>query len=1410
MLRSRLGLVGLLLIRVFATLAPPVASAQLTTVSRLPLAFQSEGRGALSSVGLPAGTNSITVSQVGATLASQTISFDAIPNPIFGGSPFPIAAKASSGLPIEFTSITPAVCRTASVVVIPLSTGICSITASQAGNASYSAAIPVTRSFTVNPAEPSGTLSSNPIVSFPTGAYPASVAVGDFNGDGHLDIATANEAGDNVSVLLGDGVGGFTAAPGSPFAAGVSPTSLVVGDFNGDGIPDLVTANTYGTTVVVLLGNGLGGFTAAQGSPFATGPGPASVVIGDFNGDGIQDLATADDGSDEVSILLGNGAGGFANPVSFPVGLTPGSLAVGDFNGDGIPDLATANVNSGNLTVLLGNGTGGFVSAPGSPVIVGGFPSLIVVGDFNGDGIEDLAVTDSQTGVTLLLGNGAGGFVATAGSPFQTGMIPVSIVAGDFNGDGNLDLAVGNLASNAIYVLIGDGSGSFGLHQFMVYSNPRLAVGDFNGDGRQDLAATNEGYQGVNVLLGESATPLQRLTTTSPSTVTAGTAVSLTFQISGTATSFNDPTGSVTFLDGTTTLGTVSPIASPSTFSASGLGIGSHTLTAVYSGDARFLGATSNSVTIQVVESLASQTITFGPLGNQTLGSSPPPLTATASSGLSVTFVSNTLAVCAVSGVTVTLVAPGTCSITASQPGNSVYTAATPVTQTFTVSQNGQTITFGPLSNQTLGAPVPPLIATASSGLPVAYVSSTPAVCTVSGVNLTLLATGVCSITASQAGNATYAAAASVTQSFTVSAKTAQTITFGSLSSQTPGSSPTPLSATASSGLPVTYVSNTPAVCTVSGVNLTLVAAGTCSITASQLGNATYAAATPVTQIFTVLGQAQTITFGPLSNQILGSSPVVLGASASSGLPVTFVSNTPAVCAVSAATATLVGLGTCSITASQAGNSAYGVAVSITQTFTVSMGTLTSQTITFGALSNQTLSSAVPSLSATASSGLAVTFVSGTTAVCTVSGVTVTLIAAGTCSIAASQAGNSVYAAAASVTQTFIVSPATTTGPQALQLITVAPCRIMDTRNANGPLGGPFISGGTTRMVPIPSSTCGIPANASAYSLNFTVVPRTGTLSYLTVWPAGQAQPLASTLNSLDGSTIANAAIVPAGTAGAIEAFATNDTDLIVDINGYFVPPVANSLQFYPLTPCRVLDTRNPIGTFGGPSIAGGSSRSFPIPSSSCGVPANAAAYAFNVTVVPQGALAYLTAWPTGQAQPVVSTLNSFDGTILANAAIVPAGTNGSASFYASNTTDLVVDINGYFAPPESGGLNFYALTPCRLVDTRNANGTFGGPTMGANTTRAFPLSQATCGLPVVPGAQAYSLNMTAVPQGVLSYLSTWPAGGTQPVVSTLNAFKGQIVANAAIVPAGGVGAISVYVTNATDVVIDTNGYFGP
>src|SRR5271157_1234108 len=146
---------------------------------------------------------------------------------------------------------------------------------------------------------------------FAAGSYPASVAVADFNGDGRLDLAVANEGSHNVTVLLGNGTGGFTAAPGSPFPAGSSPISVAVGDFNGDGKPDLAIANEGGNNVTVLLGNGTGGFTAAPGSPFPVGTQPESVAVGDFNGDGKPDLAIANARSNTVTVLLGNGTGGF-------------------------------------------------------------------------------------------------------------------------------------------------------------------------------------------------------------------------------------------------------------------------------------------------------------------------------------------------------------------------------------------------------------------------------------------------------------------------------------------------------------------------------------------------------------------------------------------------------------------------------------------------------------------------------------------------------------------------------------------------------------------------------------------------------------------------------------------------------------------------------------------------------------------------------------------------------------------------------------------------------------------------------------------------------------------------------------------------------------------------------------------
>ena len=396
---------------------------------------------------------------------------------------------------------------------------------------------------------------------------------------------------------------------------------------------------------------------------------------------------------------------------------------------------------------------------------------------------------------------------------------------------------------------------------------------------------------------------------------------------------------------------------------------------------------------------------------------------------------------------------------------------------------------------------------------------------------------------------------------------------------------------------------------------------------------------------------------------------------------------------------------------------------------------------------------------------------------------------------------------------TFTVTQAGTISTSGLGFYPVTPCRVVDTRNGNGTFGGPIMAAGSTRVFPIPASACAIPSTALAYSLNITVVPP-APLTYLTVWPTGEAQPYVSTLNSFNGAVVANAAIVPAGTSGEISVYVSDSAQVIIDINGYFTTPDANALAFYPLTPCRIADTRAGqgfSGSFGPPQMAANTSRVFPVQSSSCSVPANARAYSLNMTAVPPGPLTYLTTWPTGVTQPVVSTLNAFNGQVVANAAIVPAGTSGEISVYVSNASDVLIDINGYFAPPGNGALFFYPLTPCRIADTRTGqgfSGSFGPPSLAAGSTRNFAIGAGGCSVP--NAAQAYSLNMTVVPPGPLFYLSTWPAGQPQPVVSTLNDLQGTTIANAAIVPAGGTGGpISVYVSDPTNLIIDINGYFG-
>jgi hypothetical protein len=207
--------------------------------------------------------------------------------------------------------------------------------------------------------------------------------------------------------------------------------------------------------------------------------------------------------------------------------------------------------------------------------------------------------------------------------------------------------------------------------------------------------------------------------------------------------------------------------------------------------------------------------------------------------------------------------------------------------------------------------------------------------------------------------------------------------------------------------------------------------------------------------------------------------------------------------------------------------------------------------------------------------------------------------------------------------------------------------------------------------------------------------------------------------------------------------------------------------------------------------------------------------------VVPKEPLGYLTAWPTGKAQPLAANLSSVTGTVTASAAIVPAGTSGSIDVFASNSTDLIIDVNGYFAPPGTGGLSLYNLPPCRVLDTRqSSNGQTVPPFTGeldesliGNTTvdefgNITQASQATdCGVPV--GAQAYVMNATVVPPASFGYLTMWPQGTTQPLVATLSALDAAVTSNLAIVPTNN-GSISTFASNPTQLIMDLSGYFAP
>jgi hypothetical protein len=340
---------------------------------------------------------------------------------------------------------------------------------------------------------------------FNAGSFPQAVAVADFNGDGKADLAVADYSTGKVSILLGNGDGTFQAA--HTYDVGSEPNSIAVADLNGDGIPDLVTANRASFTVSVLLGNGDGTFqpqrTFAAGTPSISGYGPAAVAVGDFNGDGIPDIVTANQNTNDVSVLLGTGDGTFQPQQRFAVGNGPYGVALGDFDGSGHLSIVTANYGDTHVSLLLGNGDGTFQpQQPLGPFFFSGVS--ITTADLNGNGHLDVVAVGGSGTVGVFLGNGDGTFqpvqTYNSGLTFNSG--PERVVVADVDGDGHPDILVTNWADQGVGVLLGNGDGTFQPSvNFTAGSWVRgIAVGDFYGDRAPDVVVTRPNDDHVAVL----------------------------------------------------------------------------------------------------------------------------------------------------------------------------------------------------------------------------------------------------------------------------------------------------------------------------------------------------------------------------------------------------------------------------------------------------------------------------------------------------------------------------------------------------------------------------------------------------------------------------------------------------------------------------------------------------------------------------------------------------------------------------------------------------------------------------------------------------------------------------------------------------------------------------------------------